>query len=79
MEREETEREEEEKNNPMKVLENRTKASKYEMEVMENLEELQELNERHASVNHDSMLQKYADLEKKVQEQQKEEDENLIQ
>ncbi|ELV09293.1 Coiled-coil domain-containing protein 94 [Tupaia chinensis] len=40
------EREDEELNNPMKVLENRTKDSKLEMEVLENLQELKDLNQR---------------------------------
>ncbi|KAH0625844.1 hypothetical protein JD844_034175, partial [Phrynosoma platyrhinos] len=42
------EREDEELNNPMKVLENRTKDSKLEMEILENLQELKELNQRQA-------------------------------
>ncbi|XP_061468142.1 splicing factor YJU2-like [Rhineura floridana] len=47
------ERKDEELNNPMKVLENRTKDSKLEMEVLENL---QELNQRQAHVDFESML-----------------------
>ncbi|XP_063249154.1 splicing factor YJU2-like [Prinia subflava] len=50
------EREEEELNNPMKVLENRTKDSKLEMEVVENLQELKELNQRQANVDFEAML-----------------------
>ncbi|GFY71992.1 splicing factor YJU2 [Trichonephila inaurata madagascariensis] len=48
--------EEEEKNNPMKLLENRTQASKQEMELMETLEELKDLNQRHAKVDIENLL-----------------------
>ncbi|GFQ77970.1 splicing factor YJU2 [Trichonephila clavata] len=48
--------EEEEKNNPMKLLENRTQASKQEMELMETLEELKDLNQRHAKVDLENLL-----------------------
>ncbi|KAG1714569.1 Coiled-coil domain-containing protein 94 [Nymphon striatum] len=78
-EKAEVEREEDEKNNPMKVLENRTKTSKYEMDVLESLEELQELNERHLSVNHETMIKKYADLEEQMKQKQEDEDEKHIQ
>ncbi|KAJ3612752.1 hypothetical protein NHX12_019010 [Muraenolepis orangiensis] len=50
------EREEEELNNPMKVLENRTRDSKLEMEVIENLQELKELNQRQARVDFEVMI-----------------------
>ncbi|XP_062254045.1 splicing factor YJU2 [Platichthys flesus] len=69
------EREEEELNNPMKVLENRTKDSKMEMEVIENLQELQELNQRQAQVDFEGMIGLYRDIEKRKVEQEKEEDE----
>ncbi|XP_056281933.1 splicing factor YJU2 [Pseudoliparis swirei] len=68
-------REEEELNNPMKVLENRTKDSKMEMEVLENLQELKELNQRQAQVDFEGMIDRYRDLEKKEKEREKEEDE----
>ncbi|XP_006811850.1 splicing factor YJU2-like [Saccoglossus kowalevskii] len=63
------EREEEEMNNPMKVLENRTRDSKREMEVLENLEELRDLNMRHASVDHAAILE---DKGKRWMQQQQE-------
>ncbi|XP_018519039.1 splicing factor YJU2 [Lates calcarifer] len=69
------EREEEELNNPMKVLENRTKDSKMEMEVLENLQELKELNQRQALVDFEGMIDQYREMEKREREQEKEEDE----
>ncbi|XP_070538733.1 splicing factor YJU2-like [Ptychodera flava] len=51
------EREEEEMNNPMKVLENRTRDSKMEMEIIENLEELRDLNMRHGNVDHTAIIE----------------------
>ncbi|KAK5917048.1 hypothetical protein CgunFtcFv8_011971 [Champsocephalus gunnari] len=68
-------REEEELNNPMKVLENRTKDSKMEMEVLENLQELKELNQRQAQVDFEGMIDRYSDFEKREKEREKEEDE----
>ncbi|XP_068090037.1 splicing factor YJU2 [Hyperolius riggenbachi] len=69
------EREEEELNNPMKVLENRTKDSKMEMDVLENLQELKELNQRQAIVDFDSMLDCYKETDEEIRKRQKEEDE----
>ncbi|XP_065351432.1 splicing factor YJU2 [Cloeon dipterum] len=59
--REEEERKEEESTNPMKLLENRTKASKREIEQMEDLEELRDLNRRQLAVEYDSMLAQYTE------------------
>lgn len=58
-----------------KVLENRTRDSKLEMEVLENLQELKELNQRQAQVDFESMLQQYRQLEKRQKEREQEEDE----
>ncbi|XP_061457350.1 splicing factor YJU2 [Rhineura floridana] len=69
------EREDEELNNPMKVLENRTKDSKLEMEVLENLQELKELNQRQAHVDFESMLQQYQAYEEQQRQRELEEDE----
>lgn len=69
------EREEEELNNPMKVLENRTKDSKMEMEVLETLQELKELNQRQAQVDFEGMIDRYRELERVEKEREKEEDE----
>ncbi|KAM4707262.1 splicing factor YJU2 isoform 1-T1 [Discoglossus pictus] len=68
-------REDEELNNPMKVLENRTKDSKMEMEVLENLQELKELNQRQANVDFESMLERYRETEEEMRKRQEEEDE----
>merc|ERR550519_72068 len=43
----------------MKLLEERTQASKNEMELVEALEELRELNKRTVSVDYNTMLEKY--------------------
>ncbi|CAL8284332.1 unnamed protein product [Lota lota] len=72
-------REEEELNNPMKVLENRTRDSKLEMEVLENLQELKELNQRQAQVDFEGMIGQYRELEQKEKEREKEEDERETQ
>ncbi|XP_026576148.1 YJU2 splicing factor homolog [Pseudonaja textilis] len=69
------EREDEELNNPMKVLENRTKDSKLEMEVLENLQELKELNQRQANVDFESMLHQYKEFEEQQKQRELEEDE----
>ncbi|NXP43169.1 YJU2 factor, partial [Leiothrix lutea] len=66
------EREEEELNNPMKVLENRTKDSKLEMEVLENLQELKELNQRQANVDFEAMLKQYQELEEEQRRKEQE-------
>lgn len=69
------EREDEELNNPMKVLENRTRDSKLEMEVLENLQELKELNQRQAQVDFEGMLGQYKELEQRQKQREQEEDE----
>jgi len=61
-EREEKAHQEELENNPMKLLEERTQASKNEMELAESLDELRELNRRTVAVDYDTMLQKYDDI-----------------
>ncbi|XP_051827880.1 splicing factor YJU2 [Antechinus flavipes] len=68
------EREDEELNNPMKVLENRTKDSKLEMEVLENLQELKELNQRQANVDFEAMLQQHRVSEEEKRQREQEED-----
>lgn len=60
---------------PPQVLENRTRDSKMEMEVLENLQELKELNQRQAQVDFEGMLGRYKEEERREKERQKEEDE----
>ncbi|XP_074640077.1 splicing factor YJU2-like isoform X2 [Tubulanus polymorphus] len=69
----------EEINNPMKVLENRTKASRNEMEMIETLEELRDLNARHAKVDHEYMIKLSSAYEEQLRQLQDEEDEQLVQ
>ncbi|XP_064606996.1 splicing factor YJU2-like [Liolophura sinensis] len=71
-------KEEEEMNNPMKVLENRTKASRQEMEQIDALEELKELNSRMASVDHTKMLEMHNTYTEEMARKQAEEEEELI-
>ena len=69
---------EELKNNPMKLLEERTEASKNEMERMEALEELQEMNKREVKINYDEMLAKYDKLREQKAAKEEEEDEEFV-
>lgn len=71
--------EEEEKSNPMKMLENRTKQSRHEMDMIEKLEELKDLNERQAHVDYESMLSQYGQRRQQQLEKQEVEDEEDIQ
>lgn len=57
--REEQEAKEEEANNPMKLLENRTEQSRNEIELLESLEELKDLNQRHESIDYEALLHQY--------------------
>lgn len=57
------------------VLENRTRDSKLEMEVLENLQELKELNQRQAQVDFESMIGQYRELEQQQRQREVEEDE----
>lgn len=57
------------------MLENRTKDSKLEMEVLENLQELKELNQRQARVDFEGMIDRYREFERLAKEREKEEDE----
>lgn len=62
----------------VQVLENRTKDSKLEMEVMENLEELRELNMRQGTINYEEILKQGAEQEALGLKQQEEDDEEEI-
>ena len=69
---------EEERTNPMKLLENRTKASIGEIETVEALEELKELNKRKVVINYDSMLHQYDQIRQSEIVNQELEDELTI-
>lgn len=77
-ERERQEKEDEELNNPMKVLENRTKASRNEIEQIDMLEELREMNSRQANIDHEKMLELHKEYEAQLKKLQDEEEEKEI-
>ena len=62
----------------LQVLENRTKASMAEMEMIETLEELKEMNSRHAKVDFESMIQKHKAYEEQLAKLQDEQDEAFV-
>lgn len=68
--REEEEAKEEEANNPMKLLENRTKQSKNEIDLLESLEEIKDINRRQEDIDYNAMLLQY---DTKLTEREKEE------
>lgn len=78
--REENERKEEEANNPMKLLENRTQQSKHELELLESLEELKDLNRRQQTIDFDTMLSQFdtREAKEKLKKLQEEQDEQYI-
>lgn len=57
--REEQELRDEEANNPMKLLENRTEQSRNEIELLESLEELKDLRTRHENIDYNALLNQY--------------------
>jgi len=72
----------EEVNNPMKILENRTRDSKREMDVLETLEDLRELNAAHASVDPKILLEdeeklRQERIDKQMQEELEEDEREL--
>lgn len=69
---------EELKNNPMKLLEERTEASKNEMARMEALEELQEINKREVKINYDGMLATYDKIREQEAAKAEAEDEDFV-
>lgn len=60
------------------MLENRTKQSRNEMDMMEALTELRELNARHEKVDHEGMITKMALYQKELERLQKEEEDRLV-
>jgi len=71
-------RKEELENNPMKLLEERTAASKNEMEVAESLEELRELNRRTVAVDYTTMLNQYQKARETEIEEEERKDEEFV-
>lgn len=78
-EEEERARREELSTNPMKLLEERTEASKNEMARMEALEELQELNRRQVKVDYEELLTRYENSRKEAAVSQEQQDEAYVQ
>jgi len=77
-EKEENARKEELENNPMKLLEERTAASKNEMEIAESLDELRELNRRTVAIDYDSMFEKFAQDRQNAAEAEEKKDEEFV-
>lgn len=78
-------RAEEEENNPMKALENKTFDSKREIDILDTLDEIQAINARHQKINQDELLNRITkkitaeEVEyKKKRQEEEEEDEELI-
>lgn len=69
---------EEEENNPMKILENRTRDSRREMAVLETLEDLRELNAANAGIDPKILITAEEEYQKQLEILQKEEDEKEI-
>lgn len=78
MAEEERREKEAEELNPMKVLENRTKASHKEMAQIDELEELREINARHAKVDTNVLLEKRRFYEEHLERLQKEEEDRIV-
>lgn len=68
----------EEVNNPMKVLENRTRDSKREMDILETLEDLREQNAANASIDPKILLEEEDRLRREIELREIEEDEMEI-
>lgn len=60
------------------MLENRTKASRAEMDQIDTLEELRELNTRKNQINTDAMIEKYRKYEELLAQLQMEKEEEEI-
>lgn len=69
---------EEEVNNPMKILENRTRDSRREMALLETLEDLRELNAANLTVDPKSLIDAEEEMKRRIEEQERAEDEAEI-
>lgn len=72
------EKEEDEANNPMLALENRTKESRREMDVIDALEDIRDWNARKAGVKFEDLMDRHILLEKQEAERQEQEDEAIV-
>lgn len=72
------EKEEEEANNPMLALENRTKESRREMDVIDALEEIRDYNARNAQVKFEDLMERHIEHEVKERDMQEQRDEALV-
>ena len=77
-EKEDQARKEELENNPMKLLEERTAASKNEMEIAESLDELRELNRRTVAIDYDSIFAKFEQERQTAAEDEEKKDEEFV-
>ena len=77
-ERLQQEKEEDEANNPMLALENRTKESRREMDVQDALEEIRDWNARNAQVKFEDLMEHHLGDERKEIEDQEKADEKFI-
>ncbi|XP_041353929.1 splicing factor YJU2-like [Gigantopelta aegis] len=64
--------------NPMTVLENRTKASRNEMDQIDSLEELREMNSRYSKMSHDQLLKYHKTYEMELKKLQDEEEDRMV-
>lgn len=69
--REEQDLRDEEANNPMKLLENRTEQSRNEIELLESLEELKDLRTRHENIDYNALLGQYDPTETAQQREER--------
>ncbi|ESN99190.1 hypothetical protein HELRODRAFT_66584, partial [Helobdella robusta] len=76
--KEQKEKDEEEAGDPMKLLENRTKASQNEMNMLETLEDLKEMKQKHDHVHLNDVLEKQKVYQEHLQKLIEEEDEEEI-
>lgn len=71
------EKEEEEANNPMLALENRTKESRREMDVLDALEEIRDFNARNAQVKFEELMKRHLETEANAVEEAERADKQL--
>ena len=60
------------------VLENRTKASRNEMDQLDSLEELREMNSRYSKMSHEQLLLYHQEYEMQLKKLQDEEEDRLV-